>query len=84
MNAHEIWWSLGIMVATVELFFGALYLAAIGLALVCAGVAARFGAGLAAQFGVAAIIAAAAIALLRRRDRRRATRAGVSNESGKG
>lgn len=72
------------MVATVELFFGALYLAAAGLALFCGGMAARFGAGLPAQFGVAAIVAAVGIALLRLRDRRRAARAEIREESRKG
>ncbi len=72
MSADEIWWSLGIMVATVELFFGAMYFVAGGAALFCGGIAARYGASLPVQFLVAAAAYAAALGLLRYRNRRRA------------
>lgn len=76
MGAYEIWWSLAIMVATVELFFGALYFVAGGFALICGGIAARFGASVPTQFAVALAIFGIAFALLRWRDRRRAVAAG--------
>jgi membrane protein implicated in regulation of membrane protease activity len=70
MNAHDVWWSLAVMVATTEVFFGALYFVAGGFALFCGGMAARFGAGLPMQFLVAVGVYGLIFATLRRRDRR--------------
>jgi len=72
------------MVLTAELFFGALYFAAVALALFCAGAAARFGAGLETQIAVAFAVAVPSIVALRWRSRRRAASAGGGDESRKG
>jgi membrane protein implicated in regulation of membrane protease activity len=81
MNAHWIWWALGVALMAAELATGTLYLLVIALGMAAGGLAAIVGADLTVQILAAAIVALGGWAVLRRR---RADRSRVGEAPGPG
>ncbi len=80
MADYHIWFGLAILLVIAELASLTLYLLMVALAAVAAGIAALSGLGIAAQFGVAAVIALLGFAALRRSRYGRARRGAAATD----